>query len=217
MLCEREEPDWDLFGVVLNNLRGLIPGHPDLEGLAAVALKRGWAPKRKWTSHPITFPAVVRSGLRALSDLEWQDGMDLLTSYSLAEVACRHMTARGPWTLFTKIQQPVSKSRIVSPYHDKDLANTITTRNIVIGRINFLPESEDRSSPTPEVAVEATKVRKIRKSITRKLARRPPAGAFRTEAQSTPLNRITKLFLLRHSGFSRQTAEALVKAEDGPA
>jgi hypothetical protein len=216
MLCEREEPDWDLFGVVLNNLRGLIPGHPDLEGLAAVALKRGWAPKRTWTSHPITFPAVVRSGLRALSDLEWQDGMDLLTSYSLAEVACRHMTARGPWTLFTKIQQPVSK-KIVSPYHDKDLANTITTRNIVIGRINFLPESEDRSSPTPEVAVEATKVRKIRKSITRKLARRPPAGAFRTEAQSTPLNRITKLFLLRHSGFSRQTAEALVKAEDGPA
>ena len=101
MLCQRSEPDWKLFDEVMGNLHRLVPDHPDLPGLEALAKSRGW--RSKPDAHPpLNFPPMLQPCLTALAAMDWQAARQpRIASGSLAELATLSTYSTGLWTTFT--------------------------------------------------------------------------------------------------------------------
>lgn len=107
MLCQRKDHNWDLFDTVLTQLEMLVPNHPDLRGLLALALNKGYSgPVANPTAlslpdQKITFPPMQQAGTTALSDYEWKSQQKLIEQRSIAELASLNSVSKGLWTTFT--------------------------------------------------------------------------------------------------------------------
>lgn len=98
-LLLRPKVNWSTFDTVVNNLRRLVPGHPDVEALRAIGHFR-----RRSNAVPtgmlIETPPMLAASYRSIVDQEWAEP-GLIRSGSLAEKAAGRLVNCGPWTMWT--------------------------------------------------------------------------------------------------------------------
>jgi hypothetical protein len=109
MLCQRDKTNWGLLSHVISRLNELLPGHPDIQGIIAVARNGGWDSTED--PQPIDFPPMLQLGLSAVSDFEWHTKIPLVKEASIAEQASLQNASNGLWTtLLMQVKGSVSSS-----------------------------------------------------------------------------------------------------------
>ena len=90
------QPDLNLFDIVMNSLRTLVPNHPDvlvLQRIGARSRERG-APE---SAPLVTLPPMLWASYRALLELEAEQP-GVIAEGSLAELAATRLLHNGSWT-----------------------------------------------------------------------------------------------------------------------
>ncbi len=98
-LLLRPQVNWSTFETVVNNLRRLVPGHPDVEALRAIGYSRRSADAGR-SDIVIETPPMLAASYRSIVDQEWAE-RGLIRPGSLAEKVAGRLINCGPWTMWT--------------------------------------------------------------------------------------------------------------------
>lgn len=102
-LLLRDAPDPDLLNVVVNNLEGMLPGHPDVLALRWIAATRGAAGASRDASAAgapgggATWPPMLLPSYRGLIDMDAAHP-NAISDGSVAERAAANLLVQGVWT-----------------------------------------------------------------------------------------------------------------------
>ena len=96
-ILQRRTKDWKTFDLVIQNLEGLIPGHPDV---AALKLARTSLSGEDGNAQPseMSWPPMLSAGYRALIDSDWKAAGEIIEDNSVAERAAVALLPETPWT-----------------------------------------------------------------------------------------------------------------------
>jgi hypothetical protein len=103
MLLDRREPQLGLLTEVLINLGRLLGPHPDISALVLMSSRRfgNELPLQGMVNHAPEFPPVLRAGVNAMLDAEW-NSLKPANLGSLDAAARYHLLPEEPWTFFWK-------------------------------------------------------------------------------------------------------------------